>query len=354
MSFLITGDIHLSDNPNDYYRFDLFDFMIDTIKKNKIQHVLILGDLTKAKNKHDAVLVNGVISGICSLADVAEYVTIIKGNHDYVDPAQPYFGFLREFRSNIDFINYPVSRTFVFGKKSYSCLMLPSTRDFDADWRLIKFSEFDYIFAHHTFNGAVSESGAILDAPSSSLPYERQIFKSRKLRRVVSGDIHKPQLIKNRKLLYVGAPYHINYGDNYKPRLIHVDNSGKWVPVYFDTVNKFVLEIEHGQINPLPMRPKSGDMVKVRVHVDHRDLENWDKYKRNIEKLCDKEDWLLGGIEVIQNRHSERNDNDSLNNHGKSDLDRFEDFCNLKDIKLNTTTLNVGRKLLKSYEENET
>src|SRR6266436_4337016 len=90
-SWIITADLHLSDKPQDSYRWGIFDWLRKQQDENKISGCLILGDLTEEKDCHSATLVNKMVNGLRKLEPP---VYILKGNHDYIDYNNPYFGFL--------------------------------------------------------------------------------------------------------------------------------------------------------------------------------------------------------------------------------------------------------------------
>ena len=90
MSYLLIGDPHLSDRPRDDYRFALFDQVRVWQDIHKPQATFLLGDLTHEKDRHSAALVNKTVEGILKLKPP---VFILKGNHDYIDPENPFFKF---------------------------------------------------------------------------------------------------------------------------------------------------------------------------------------------------------------------------------------------------------------------
>ena len=116
----------------------------------------------------------------------------------------------------------------------------------------------DAVFTHHTFAGAVSESGKRLGGvrmPMGSVP-------------IFSGDIHVPQ--KRGKLTYVGAPTLIDFGDSFRPRVLIIADDGVY-PVYIDGPTKRLVELTadvNGEFQAIagasPLN--RGDIVKIRVH----------------------------------------------------------------------------------------
>jgi hypothetical protein len=101
--------------------------------------------------------------------------------------------------ANIRYIAEPI--------KSEGLLWLPHTRDWQQDWRSIDMRGARRILTHNTFAGAVGANGVELGGiPLDALPNVP----------IISGDIHSPQ--RNGRLTYVGAPYTVDFGDEYEPR----------------------------------------------------------------------------------------------------------------------------------------
>ena len=91
---LIFTDIHLTDNPREEYRWRVFDdAIVQFLFLKKATDIMILGDLTDRKDNHSASLVNRLVRNVKRLAELAP-VTVLMGNHDYLDPINPFFGFL--------------------------------------------------------------------------------------------------------------------------------------------------------------------------------------------------------------------------------------------------------------------
>ncbi|KKL89649.1 hypothetical protein LCGC14_1912620, partial [marine sediment metagenome] len=228
---LLTTDLHLSEKTEDQYRFDLFPWIIKHFR-NKVDTVIILGDLTDRKNYHADFFVNKVVDCIRSLAKHFN-VYILCGNHDYdVDPTQPFFGFLGKY-TNVTYISTPTIY--------HNRLFLPHSRKPGKDWGILSKSEMgsvDIIFMHQTFRGSVSESGRVLEGISSRRfqRFECPIF---------SGDIHVPQQLG--PITYVGCPYHIHYGDKFEPRVLLLNRRFETQDVQFPAPRKFMLDLNHGK-----------------------------------------------------------------------------------------------------------
>ena len=141
---LITADLHFSSNPRDEYRFEIVDTLRRLVRTHQAEALVILGDLTEAKEKHSAWLTNRITDSIVRLANEC-LVVILKGNHDYLsDPTTPFFRFLGHLE-NVWWINDPCVK--------FSPLYLPHTRNYREDWAGIDLST-ELIYTHNAFVGA--------------------------------------------------------------------------------------------------------------------------------------------------------------------------------------------------------
>ena len=135
--YLITTDLHLTDRSDEAYRWDIFPFLKKQATKHKTQHIFILGDLTDFKDNHSARLVNRIVEEVVGLTDYGG-VTILKGNHDYVDPKTPFFMFLDGMSVDpygsepvVRFVT-DITKTKISNKR---VLLLPHTRTPKEDWK---------------------------------------------------------------------------------------------------------------------------------------------------------------------------------------------------------------------------
>lgn len=301
MTKLIFADPHWSDNPRDRYRHDFVSWMVVQIRKRSASEVFLLGDLTTEKNYHESWLVNRCVDNVYRLALEAP-VTILQANHDYTNPDHPFFGFLSHI-DNVSWISQPTARG--------SYLFLPHTRQWEQDWKDLewRYGYYDCVLAHQTFAGA-----AVGARTMEGIPLD--IFKNQK--RVISGDIHNPQKIQlpngdprgrpNGGLLhYVGAPYRINFGDDYEPRILMLDDQDKLTSISVPGVRKCLLEVTEA---PMPFikcldqlaagqNLTEGDILKVRVHLRRESYDEWPKMKGTVRNWAEDAGFVVDSIHPI-------------------------------------------------------
>jgi hypothetical protein len=261
MTTLVTADLHLSDNPRDAYRHEWVASLPSLVEELDVQRVLILGDLCESKDRHSAWLVNRVVDHIMALAKICP-VHILRGNHDYINEAHPFYHFLSHLR-RVTWYNVPSPRRL---RELGQCLFLPHTRSPEEDWCGL-LDPFDWAFAHQTFEGADVGHGRKLAGVS------QDIFSGNA--RIISGDVHVPQ--KLGPVTYVGAPYLVDFGDDYTPRIILLqDDEMESVPC--SGAQKRLVDM--GRLDTLESATNeagvaAGDIVKFRVHLPAGQIGDW-------------------------------------------------------------------------------
>jgi DNA repair exonuclease SbcCD nuclease subunit len=273
VTLLITADWQLSSNKRDAYRFDNLLQLVDIIEKHKPSHLLILGDLTEEKNYHADQLVNDIVELLYNIACLCPII-VLEGNHDAAGD-QAYFEFLRRV-TNVTWVDRPTRMTL----DKMGCLFLPATNNPEKDWAhpTIFGNLPHWIFAHHTFATVETESGFHLrGTPLDLLPIGAH---------VISGDIHTPQFITDnqRSVTYVGAPYSVDFGDDFAPQVLLVD--GKTIlEVPMVGAQKRLLDIDYGFNPHQAAHPiNQGDIVKVRYQLKADERERWPQIKADLRK----------------------------------------------------------------------
>lgn len=268
-----TTDLHLTDNPLDEYRHHFIaEHFPAEVKATMldVDGIVILGDLTEEKDRHSARLVNRVVKALDRLSRLAPVICLM-GNHDYHDEGHPFFEFL-SYVENVKFIDkvtdgrdLPAPFRNVFGEY----LFLPHTRDFERDWMEFLqadgkgFNGYDAVFAHNTFDGTETAYGRKLEG----IPVD--VFRAFK-GPVLAGDIHNPQSVGN--VQYIGAPYTVDFGDDYVPRILALDGHRVQWRAVGQYPQKTLVHIEQGKdLMDYKKRVGEGDILKVRVDVTSMD-----------------------------------------------------------------------------------
>jgi len=334
MATLITADLHFSDNARDAYRFDFVDRLFKILEKKSIDRLFILGDLTEEKDRHSAWLVNTVSDYIFSLSKVCP-IYFLKGNHDYLDASSPFFEFIKYLGNDysVNWISTPYSTSF---EDLGNCLFLPHTSNYERDWRNISFKNTDYIFAHNTFKGTKNNVGFEMDGvPVTVFP---------KNSTVISGDIHNPQKVG--PVTYVGSPYLVDFGDDYKPRVLIIDDDGSIESLISKGPQKRLVTID----NPNKIRRTldctkvyKNDVLKVRIKVDAESYQNWHKYKDKVNAWAETNSCWVYMVQPVMDK-IEKTARIKTKRELRSDEEILQTYAEQRDLP--NGTLKAGLRLL--------
>jgi hypothetical protein len=282
MKVLLTADLHLTDKDADAYRWDALTAIHNWCVSNPKDLVIIAGDLTDRKDRHSAILVN-------TLADMLQETTSATGCHDTPLNGPPYWSVLQHM-PGVQFVDQP----FCFG----SMWLLPYSADPATDWANLSPWGPDNVFImHQTVTGVLGNNGyALVNDHMPDLPEGALIY---------SGDIHNPQdvAMPNGALVrYIGAPHHINFGDNHPCRMLELEyRMPHWglsgtLPLH--PPSKHMLDVERmDQLYAFPC--KAGDQARVRFDLDVNAVDQWPAIQDQVRLWAAKAGVQLFGIEPV-------------------------------------------------------
>lgn len=319
MTTLVSADWHLNDSPLDSYRHDFVRRLPAIVTNRKIDRLIIAGDLTDQKDRHSAVLVNTVVDHIMRLSAVCE-VVILRGNHDGHNPQSPFFKFLG-YLPRVRWINNPTAE----GKWLY----LPHGNH---DWTKLD-SQFDLIFAHTTFTGAVGQNGQALNGtPIDVIPAGV---------RVLSGDVHVPQQVG--PVTYIGAPFTVHFGDTFRPRVLLIHNDGRITSLRTGGVQKRLLDITPAEMEEAMPQCNAGDIIKIRVHItEHADAARWHEIRNELRAWGQQHDYQIHSVQFINPTILSQ---PTLSEH-RSDDQWLDEFAAAQ--KLDDNTVKLGKNLVRT------
>lgn len=314
MKFLITSDIHLNDAPKSSYRFGLFPWLAKQQEIHRPDALIIAGDLTDEKDYHSSSLVNQTVDGFRKLKPP---VYTVRGNHDGIDPNNPFFKFLNEIPGIIFCINTTII-------EKYKLALIPHQPNQAALDKAFKQVPDGFLaITHVMFTGAISETSSHLTGLA---------VPPSKARKVLSGDIHRPQTIHtpNGDVTYIGSPYAVRHGDHFEPRVLLLDDWNE-INLSFPAPKKLSLTIR--DVSEIPSL-KKGDQVKLTLELDRSEVVEWLNHKKNILEYLKERNVEVYGIKlkVAQKRKRPTIDNSQT---GKSNLDYFKSFCLAEQVPAN-------------------
>lgn len=312
---IVTADLHLTGRERDSYRWAALSRIREVVQERKASHLLILGDLTDAKDGHDAKLVNMILA---ALDGMGVDVHVLMGNHDYKDPLVPFFGFLH-FIPGLQFFNHPTVQQ--YGK--LRALLLPHTTTPVETWDKIELPpNLDVIFCHQTFNGALAANGSALESTLRPSYWHRRGFRGR----VYSGDIHKPQDLGH--VTYVGTPYPVSFGDDHVPRLLEVTKKGH-EEIRMRSIRKVVREIERAEdLRDL----RKGDQVKVRLRLPRSEFVAFDEHRTAILAFAEKRGVEVHAVELQEAGKIERKPAAIQRSDPGDPIRTLQTFCRARSV----------------------
>lgn len=283
MTYILSTDWHLDDNPANEYRWRAFDHVMQAVQQGQDTEVILLGDIFDRKDRHTGNLVNRFVTKMKALTELTD-VTCIMGNHDAPVNGTPYW----EFLNTIPRLNY-VTKPHADGE----LLFLPFSSDPMKDWEGIPFELYKAAFMHQTVSGVLLENGEryVADNTSNQIPNLPSNIRS------YSGDIHVPQMVRG--IIYVGAPHPIKFGDEYSCRMLRIHPTTlrivEEIPVY--TISRRIYEI--GSVAELEyVAANPGDQAKVRFRIPADGIEQWPAEQEQISQWAAEHGVSLASVEA--------------------------------------------------------
>lgn len=287
---LLVSDLHLTDSPRDEYRWSLFPWLQQQCRDERVHTLAILGDLTDRKDYHSATLTNRVAHEIRALTEWVQEVKIIPGNHDWLLGGEEFFRFL----SIIPKVSYMPRPTEDPDPKGVLTYYLPFSKNPARDWADFDLSHYELVLMHQTVSGAIASNGERMDG--ESLP---DLSKPRK---VYSGDIHVPQTIG--PVEYVGSPYHVHFGDSFKPRCVLIEKNWNAVDLHFNSPRRVSVRVNSAaDARDLPLR--AGDHVKVTIELPESERHEWARVRRDVVAVFRERGAEVFGV-ALELRRSDR------------------------------------------------
>lgn len=292
MTWLITSDLHLTDRPEHAYRLEFLEWLVTEAEKHT--QCFILGDISDQKDRHSGVLVNAIAYQINRLASRIP-VHILYGNHDGPSPDRAFWQFLELIP---DVYYYRGATAQLIDK--FDVIFSPWGTEIDGIQLAIKakITGKGMMFMHATVNGAEVENGTKLQGgcPSNFVPNHLKNYL-----KVFSGDVHVPQIVGD--VEYVGSPYHVHYGDSFRPRVAAIDPL-TWVRS--DTSFKGGPRLRTLRVRwnvEIPFKHQEGDRYKIIVQAEEEVLpQDWHAFVKTTRAQLETIGGTLHGITLERHR----------------------------------------------------
>lgn len=280
---ILTADTHFTSNPQDEYRWGVFEDIQRLLSRDPDKRVFILGDLCDRRDRHPSDLVNRLVDTLSNLTTRGAEVTILAGNHDRaLYASKPYWSFLSTI-PNVRFIREPTA--------DGRLLLLPYADKPAEAWDGITMELYRAAFCHQTFRGALVNTGRVYEGDLSVSNLFPPTMK------VYSGDLHIPQTLG--QLTYVGSPHPIKFGDDYRCRILMLNHDCNIVEdVTLHPPGKHTLRID-SYTDLANARVRHGDAARVRLTLPIARIDEWPEEQARIVKWAREHGIDLAGIEPI-------------------------------------------------------
>lgn len=292
------ADLHLTSDPMDEYRWDFLPWLKNVIWERKITRLNILGDLTEKKDRHSSELVNRLSSFLLDLADIVD-INILQGNHDYVMELYPFFKFLSR-HPKIRYINKKVLEE---GRTLY----VPWSESHIENMTVNK------VYTHSNFIGVKYANGV-----ESTEGILQSLYPNAT---IISGHIHVPQIVD--KLIMVGSPYPIDFGDDFTGRALLEKGDGYYEDIRYPSIRKIKIIVDPEEPK-LVATPNSGDQIKIEVILSPSRFKDWTTIKNTVKAHYESLGVVIRSITLIPKMEKpsleeikkEKNDKDLISDYG--------------------------------------
>lgn len=338
MNALIISDLHLTEKSVDDYRWNIFPTARNYIQKTSVSSLYILGDLLDRKDRHPAELVNRLVDELQLCGELVDEIIVLKGNHDYLKPEAPFLEFLKY----LEFVRWIDQPTFINDQ-----LWLPHSRAPEVDWADLDFAKAKLIFMHQSVIGS-----KVSNFYEMNHGLQLEWLTGRCKAKIYSGDIHVPQKIG--PLTYIGTPHPVSFGDDYQPRMLHLFGAEE-TSIELDTIQRLSITV-NGSLDLEKLKRdkklRSGDHIKVKVALTHKELSQWTELKTLLREWCQYNQIELA--DVTLERAEDVITEEQLVHHKFSTLDPHTAFDRyIQAENLDPFIVQTGKDLLESVLQHE-
>jgi calcineurin-like phosphoesterase family protein len=287
--YVLLSDLHLDSNALGEYKWEWLHLFSIWLKNYGNVHrdkttLIILGDITENKDRHTSQLVNRFIDHLNKWRASVSQIFILTGNHDGVDVVRPFFRFVTSV-SKVAMVITP-EMIDIDGDR---CLFLPNSKNPIESWEHVDFSNMKYIFMHQAVNGAKTANDYDM---TDALPLD---YFSKTRAMIFSGDIHVPQTLGN--LTYVGSPYPIYFGDDFKGRFISI-NERSSKSTHLPSIRKLKLNIS-SVMELKKIDIQEDDQLNIEYHLESAEQHRWVDIRDKIRSHINSAKATIVSLELI-------------------------------------------------------
>lgn len=274
-NLLLVSDLHLTDNPQDEYRWIVFPQLAGLCEEFKVKTIFFLGDVWDRKDRHSGTLLNRTVAELSWLQDITSAsIYVLMGNHDEPVNGVPYWSFLDALNS-IHYVTEP------FLHPDLNIWLLPFSSNPVEAWKDLPLRQARALFLHQTVEGALIEN----DRKIEKVPHPMPILPRGAL--VYSGDVHRPQTVGG--VTYVGTPYPTRFGETWPGRVLILDEELRYREVALQNLRKVIIDCDspeqfHRKL--LQGEAAKDDQVRVRCQLDQETITSWTEMELGIRNIA--------------------------------------------------------------------
>ena len=97
---------------------------------------------------------------------------------------------------------------------------------------------------------------------------------------------------------YVGSPFHVHFGDKFKPRCILIKNAYDNHDLHFQTISRVTVKAS-GMDALRNENLRAGDQVKLRMELSEGEKHDWHKIKREALQYLAAQGVAVHGVELL-------------------------------------------------------
>jgi hypothetical protein len=281
MNLLVT-DLHLDDHPDNEYRWQIWEHILQAVIQHCIETVFILGDWVDRKDRFTARFINRLVDTVRGITGRARLV-VLRGNHDTAMTPPNYFDFMASH--TIEGFEYVTSPRPFFSH----LMLLPFTHHPKVAWADLRLADYKAAFMHATVTGAVVENGIVME--NKNFPILPRAVK------FYSGDVHVPQQVRN--VTYVGAPHPIKFGDSFPCRMLVLNDDYAVVLELPLTPPRKIMADIRDVADLATLSARHGDQIKIRFNCPPSQIEHWGETEQQIIQWANEHGVTVAGTEII-------------------------------------------------------
>lgn len=266
MKYLIFTDPHFGKNDDFFLNYQLAfnKSLINVIQKEKVNEIIILGDVFDKRKILDIKVMNEVIDSFSKLFSSVEHTYIITGNHDCFFKTTNDYTSLKIFE-NINNVTL-IKNNSLFKD---NILFVPWINENNSEQLISDIKKYNtkenILVGHFELDGFIMDSGSVSNVTQM---YETD-YNNYKM--VLSGHCHSKQTRGN--VQYLGSPYQLTHGEYGDHGIYILNDELQFIQNKKTLFTKYTIDKKYSLQEIEDMI--SGHYVQINFHIDDSEtIEN--------------------------------------------------------------------------------